>query len=278
MQPELPKIKPDALRPGDVLLSSDPNPISKLIKTINKSDYCHAALYNGDTVIEAVFGGVEKNNLQERIAAKEYMDAYRFVSGGYTLGDPGWPAEPVIRRADYYCETGQKYAYRELFFLMVLLRAQYGRISKRFWRYFVQNFLDLDELKEKFDLYIDRKEKDKEPVICSELVYRCFAEATADQKYKISIEPWDRRLFKSDQLGLRTTSADDLPKEEEEVIPYPKATLDLVDDYYQKRKSAGVPSKSRKNKKGRPDPVLDLVTPGDLQYSKNLKLIGRLEA
>lgn len=276
MQPELPKIKPDALRPGDVLLSSDLNPISKLIKTINKSDYCHAALYTGEAVIEAVFGGVEKSNLQERIADKEYMDVYRFVSGGNILGDPGWPAEPVIRRAEYYCKPGQKYAYRELFFLLVLLRAQYGRISKAIWRFFIQKYLSIPELKEKYELYIDRKEKDEEPVICSELVYRCFAEATADQKYKLSIQPWDRHISKSDPLGLRADSGSAMPAKK--IVVYPEETLAEVEDYYRKRKPARVPSKARKKKTTKPDPVLDLVTPRDLQFSKNLKLIGRLEA
>jgi hypothetical protein len=274
MQIEPRTITPDALRPGDVLLSLSLNPICKLIKTINKSDYSHAALYNGEVIVEAVFGGVIESSLEERIADEKYMDVYRFISdSGKTLGDPGWPAEPVIRRADYY--KGQNYAYEELFFLLVLLRAQYGRISKTLWRAFVQRYMRIPELKEKFEAYIDCKEKEKEPVICSEMVYRCFAEATPDQKYKLSIQPWDRRFSKSDPFSLRATSGDDMP--EQEIVAYPGAALALADDYYQKRKQAGVPSKSRKEKAGKLDPVLDLVTPRDLQCSKNLILVGRLE-
>jgi len=128
LRPTDPKrITTSDLLPGDILMSVGPasNALDTLITTIDQGDYSHASLYagrEGDThmVVEATQGGIKYEPIKVDLDAQVLVDAYRFVSrDGHHLGDPGWPAQPILDAAMKYVGAG--YSYSELFLAAVAL-------------------------------------------------------------------------------------------------------------------------------------------------------------
>ena len=52
------KVLPNQLQPGDVLLYHGTGFISDMIRLFDGSDYSHAALFNGQNVVEAIASGI----------------------------------------------------------------------------------------------------------------------------------------------------------------------------------------------------------------------------
>ena len=139
LRPQDPKWITDAdLVPGDVILSCGPStdPLDNLIKLVDQGDYSHTSLYIGinqdrndkyygqPMVVEATKAGIKYDPISVDLDAQDLVDVYRFVSpDGHYLGDPGWPAQPILDRAMSF--VGANYAYDELMLgAVVVLAAQ----------------------------------------------------------------------------------------------------------------------------------------------------------
>lgn len=176
-------IQPGKLEPCDVLLYYGTGWISDLIREFDGGPYSHAAIWNGKHVIEAGADGVKKRTLKTSVRGAKYVDVYRWIDDdGQPLGSAGYPPEPIVHRIEHYREEGDRYAYEALLLLALLTTARRvsADISPLLAR-ILRAFLD-----EAFSLLTDLMADGKEPMICSELVYRCYTEADAG-KYAIGI-------------------------------------------------------------------------------------------
>jgi hypothetical protein len=168
-------INPADLLPGDVLLMLGRSEISKLIAWCDDSLYSHVGLVlDADTLIEAATSGVRLASVRERIAARErfrYIDAYRPRDrGGRELSEHQLAA--LRRRAAHY--EGKPYAKDALLELGVVVAVR-GKLPQHpLARWLVRVALDhvVDE--------------QADGVVCSELVYRCFAEADTAPEQRIA--------------------------------------------------------------------------------------------
>lgn len=267
------KIKPQDLLPCDVLLYNSTSLISELIKMFDGSEYSHCAIYNNGNVLEAIAEGVKQRTLSVSVEGAKYVDVYRFISSdGKKIGDPAYPANPIIERIDYYKNEGDRYAYEQLLLLALLTSVR--RISIPFIGWLLRTILDTAA-----SILSKIISLGKEPMICSELVYRCFVEAGA--KYKLTIPGAD--TLKS--MNLLPSVAAYFPKTDlnDQIIDKEMAQLnsqiaEFLAMYSVSKKS--IPKsyedfsiESAVNLLAVPD----FVTPRDLKQSPNLYKVGTLE-
>lgn len=71
-------VQSDALRSGDILLSSSPNVLSLAIRAFTIAPVSHAAIYIGeDTIVEAVGSGIRRQSTAEVLADSQVVVAFR---------------------------------------------------------------------------------------------------------------------------------------------------------------------------------------------------------
>lgn len=183
-------IKQSDLKAGDVLLYHGTSPLSDLIRLFDGSKYSHTSIYDGEKVMEALDPGIVTRPVATSIADSTFVDAYRFISvpDKEPLGSAKCPDKPVRDRIAYYQANPQRYAYEQI--LLLALLAATRRIPVVSW---------IPGLSLVLRAILDRAAwvlaklmgGGKEPMICSELVYRCYAEATNDGKYALTIRGAD---------------------------------------------------------------------------------------
>jgi hypothetical protein len=162
--------------PGDILLHHNKGFISDLIRRFDGSQYSHASLvYNATTVAEANAHGVRVDPLGPAIAAGKYTDTYR-------LRREPPNCDPVLARARYYLGMGERYAFEELVFLALLCTVR--RIPlPRVVRVLLRKVLDAAA-----SLLNGILAAGRQPMICSEFVYRCYDEALPEPHDAYSID------------------------------------------------------------------------------------------
>ena len=168
------------LMPCDVLLYHSEATISQLIQWFDGSEYSHTSIYDGDMVVEAIEDGVRRRTLAVTMADTVYADVWRLRKEGHTIGSPALPAAPVLEVIEKYVAESDRYAYEEILLLALLCTSR--RLPLPFLRW---------ALDRAADLLVSMAENGKEPMICSELVYRCFSEA--GQEYEPRIRGVDIR-------------------------------------------------------------------------------------
>jgi hypothetical protein len=153
------------MTPGDILLHYNKGIVSDLIRFFDGSDYSHSSLvFDPQTVAESNAHGIGANPLPPAIAAGKYTDTYRLVSSPVAFG-------PVLARATYYVGIGDRYAFEALLFLAVLCTTR--RIPlPGIVRILLRKILDAAA-----NILNTLIAAGREPMICSEFVYRCFDEA-----------------------------------------------------------------------------------------------------
>lgn len=121
------KLVLDDLHPADILLSAGDSDIDKLIIALDQGDYSHVTQYIGKIsgkhmVVEATEHGIKYESTHVDMTAQTLVDVYRFVSpDGHKIGEPGWPAQPIIDAAMTY--VGGNYAYTDLLMVAAVLAA-----------------------------------------------------------------------------------------------------------------------------------------------------------
>ena len=159
------------LRPCDLLLYHGDSPVAHLIQWFNGSDYSHASIYDGAKVVEAIAEGVTSRDVAVSVSDSVYVDVWRLKKEGHFIGSHELPAAPVLEVLSSYAAEGARYAYEELLLLALLCMAR--RLPLPFLRWALDSAAALLE---------DLVDEQREPMICSELVFRCFSEA-GDEYY-----------------------------------------------------------------------------------------------
>jgi hypothetical protein len=257
------------LKPGDVLLMQGTALISKLICTFDQGRYSHAALYDGKNVVEMVSPGTTVRSLSESIADARFVDVYRYVSDdGRLLGSPGLDPAPLLKRIEWYEGQRERYGYEQIFLLAVLSATRsgaQGKLSPAMAR-ILRHILDTAA-----DKMAELIHAGKKPMICSELVYRCFTEA--EPPYAIHVRGADApRVAAAGLPGAETAGG-------EEQAFHREAASFLLNYAIAKGHNIatrGFPAAAVPADVVAASAVADFVTPHDLETSPNLQLVGSL--
>jgi hypothetical protein len=261
------RIPRNSLRAGDVLLYHGTGLISDLIRVFDGGPYSHASVYDGVGVLEALPQGTVVDPLNQSVSGALFVDVYRFISGdGTPLGQPGCETKPVLDRIGYYEQHHDRYGYEQILLLAVLCATRHpqpGTISP-IEALMIRRFLD-----QAAEVIANLIHAGKEPMICSELVYRCYTEAGAP--YEI--------IIRGSDVALRTAAAAGPPSPSELAL---QAEAVRFLNNYAIAKGHNVASQEFA-RASTPAAVVaaaavaDFVTPRDLETSPNLQKIGTLE-
>lgn len=246
------KIKPSELEPGDVILCRGKDMISDIISKMDGSPYSHATQYIGDyKICEADFDGILDVSLNKIKNEEKYGDVYRFNKSGHKFNNSDWKVEPVLEVGEKYVTDGTTYAFSHLILLSLIVltrRIPLPKIEAKIIRGLVD---------EATQLIFNLIDNGKTPMVCSELVYRCFSEALPQDKYILDIIYPN---FDETNLTLSDTPID---AELEE-------SLNKFNKVFEECK--------KKNIKlmGNCKIEASCISPRDLANSPDLELIGRL--
>jgi len=202
-------------------------------------------------VVEAIPEGVRRRALKTTMKDTIYADVWRLRKEGVFIGSPELPAEPVLEMIRRYVDEGDRFAYEEVVLLAILCTTR--RIPLPFLRW---------ALDRAAALLVRMVDGGKEPMACSELVYRCFDDA--GQEYHPRIRGVDIRA----KIEIQHP-----PAQPDEAI---RDADRLVTEFFDLYASA-------KHMETRDDLLMrameadpNFVTPKDLKKSPDFEKIGRL--
>lgn len=165
------------LEPGDVLLVRGTSLISRLIRVFDGSDVSHAAIYTGgetEDVAEVTGIGVHTSSLSKMLSDPhtEYVVVSRLAEPR-----PAGFVGSVLDRARHYLGRQERYAYEQIVLLALLGLSRMIPASPRF-RMLMRHVCDHAAAR----LLDIVRCRGKEPLICSEFVFRCYDEADGPSK------------------------------------------------------------------------------------------------
>lgn len=239
------------LCPCDVLLYHGDSTISHLIQWFSGSEYSHTSIYDGAMVLEAVADGVKKHTVEESVSSSVYVDVWRLKKEGHLIGSPELPVQPVLDIIATYAAEGARYAYEELLMLAFLCTTR--RVPLPFLRW------ALDKAAALLEELID---ENREPMICSELVFRCFSEAGSDYYPRIRGVDIRAKLETMHMPGRSIRS----------MSPADREVANFLKKYAEAKKLGSRDELLMAAREADPN----FVTPRDLKKSPDLSFIGRL--
>jgi hypothetical protein len=257
-------LKINDLQPGDVLLSFGHGWLSDAIRYLDGGRYSHAGFFDGVKIVEAAKAGIVYHDIPEDLKLQKYIHVYRYKGDkGDHLGSAEFPVKPLIDVATRYRDSGEKFAYQQLF-LMALLAISRKAPIPLFLKKLLRTVLD-----EAMGALNDVLQDNKQPVTCSELVYRIYDEAGPIQQYALTIEgviEMDKfkGLAKVSRAPVSMAAADD-----EDAAEFERLSQQFAQRYFQAKSLAAA-------KRPNPLVVADFVSPRDLETSENLEEIGPL--
>lgn len=269
------RIDIEDLRDGDVLLYYGTSLLSKMIMTLDGGNYSHAGIMRGGEVTEALGDGINHHSVATSVAGAKFVDVYRFTKNGGNLGDPQYPVQPLDDAAQAFEIAKNKYAYDELFLLAALCSTrQLAAIMKSpGMAMFVRDFLD--SAMEKLSNLMASGTK---PVICSEMVFRCFENAMPAGTYTLVIKGSDIPSAQAVQ-GIIAENPDAAAIQAQAAAflqNYSQAALGPAAPAVPAPIVAYAASISAYSAAISAFAVANFVTPHDLQDSPNLQLAGTL--
>lgn len=267
-------IKPTDLKVGDVFLYCKTDLVADMIKAFDGSEYSHAGIYYDGGVLEAIDEGVKKRSIKESVKKAKYVDVFRFTSldGHETIGGDSYPAQPLINCMKEYEDIGERYAYEQIILLAFLATIRKVKVPIASW--ILRTFLD-----NAMSILSKIMAAGKEPMICSELVYRCFD--GAGDKYRLTIRGADTVYLSLPDIPVDTGNDIQAHNLGESIVD---SESQLIEDFFANYAVA----RHRIDKKrisevsqapfsvAKSFAVADFVTPKDLKYSPNLQRVGTL--
>jgi hypothetical protein len=262
------------LQRGDVLLYHGASFVASMIRLLDGGDYSHASVYEGGgNVVEALSAGLARDEVATSVDGSLPVDVFRyFDQKGTVLGDPALPADPINHVIDTYMAEPHRYAYEDILLLALLTSTRRLPIG---WvpglELILRNILDSAA-----EVVSKLIAQGREPLICSEFVYRVFNEADPGGKYKIFI-------VGSDTAG--TASVQSLaaggPYAEATVRTVTPADAAALADLQLRaqsflRKYNVAKSVRTHDQVASTLAVANFVTPRDLQLSPNLHRLGTI--
>ena len=170
------------LQAADVLLFRGTGWLAKAIRFFDGTDFNHAGLYMGDpSVAEALKPGVVRQSLVESLKGRQRVIARRLINPPPTM-------TPVTAVAETVLAAGHRYAFEQLLLLALLCLTR--KLPMTPWlRPLVRKALDAAA-----GLLAGILGQGKEPMICSEFVYRCYDQALpeAQDVYALEINRFPR--------------------------------------------------------------------------------------
>src|SRR6266852_3566157 len=259
------RIDISSLRLGDVLLYHGTSFLSRLIRLFDGGSFSHSSIFDGIHVMEALGNGINIRTVQESVAGAPYVDVFRFNgAGGQQLGAPSLPSEPFKNAIQAFESTPERYAYEEILLLAVLgatrripLPPGVGVI--------VRNLLDSAA-----ELVGNLTAEGKQPVICSELVFRCYL--NAGENYKLLIRGADRT-----PTALWAYSTESASHTEVEQAQVAQSAQNFLARYALAKHPEAATSTLVTADAITALAVADFVTPHDLEVSPSLLRLGTLQ-
>lgn len=174
-------ISPDDLAGADVILYRGEGWLSRAIQFFDGTEMSHASLYLGDGFVgEALGGGLQRRSLATSIGTGHpRVVARRMKQTPSTF-------IPVLRHAEGLLADGQRYGYEQLLLLTFLALTRKLKVTPVL-RALLRKVLDSAA-----SLVARLTAAGREPMICSEFVYRCYDEAlpASDDEYTIEVNPY----------------------------------------------------------------------------------------
>ena len=281
-----PKITPADMKPGDVILSKggtsnlEGELLDMLILALDQGDYTHSSIWDGEYVIEALTTGVQiKDPLQMTLDNQVLVDVYRAEFGGHQVGTEGWPPEPILDAARAY--KGYDYGYSKLVLAgIVLLTSEIpdDPTVEIIVRLFTSKVM------EEIEEWLGKENT----MICSELVAQGYYDAAGDplHKYGIPISIGDHHHIQlSPHQHQATLAAMSTGSEKDANLAQfheVRAELARLFNEASEEKVTQLTTLAARTKPvtvigGSPELSASFVTPGDLQRSPALKLVGTLK-
>jgi hypothetical protein len=155
----------DDLLPADVLIFDIPGTFGQIVSSFDGEHCNHATLYLGNNqVAEAVPEGVTRNPLNQGAWRSREVLVRRY----------GVPVDvlPVLERAEHYLEIGSRYAYGQLLLCAGICLLRQSGATDPFAK-----MIETWVMSQAAKFVQSLQDHDKKPMICSELVYRCYEEA-----------------------------------------------------------------------------------------------------
>ncbi|WP_372408269.1 hypothetical protein [Streptomyces luteireticuli] len=167
---------PQQIRPGDVVLTRGTEAVSRAICLMDDSEVSHAALALGDGTLAEVTG--EGLHTISFARAREGHD----LVVGRTLTAPADMA-PVLGVARRHLDAGRtSYAHQQIVLLAVLCVTRRVPLPPG-GRRLVRTVLD-----QAAAAVNAMAERGRQPMICSEFVFRCHAEARPAEPYALKVD------------------------------------------------------------------------------------------
>jgi hypothetical protein len=163
------------LRGADVFLYRGTGWVPELIRFFDGTDFSHAGLYLGrEAVGEALGNGLVQTTLVQSITGRKRV-LVRRLKQDVTL-------QPVLDRAQTYIAQGPRYAYEQILLLAFLALTRKLPVAVSL-RALLRSILDRAA-----QVVSGIVGLGKEPMICSEFVYRCYDEAAPEAAHLYSLE------------------------------------------------------------------------------------------
>lgn len=250
------------LRPADVLMVRGTTTLSRLIRQFDGGSYSHVALWDGAQVIEAVREGVVARPAATSFRRLDVVDVFRHVPVLGADDESGRMQAAVGEAARAMAAQGQRYATEQLLLLAVLSLVRRADLPPQHRR-LMRSVADRAAAR-----LADLAEAGREPMICSELVYRAFAQAEPAGQWTLgisrSVAPAGDGPGDDFSAVSERRASDGATRDESPVAGVDAARDRLIEALAQVRPPADA----------RVEP--DFVTPADLEHSPSLRRIGRL--
>ena len=163
---------------GDVLLYRSDTWIARQIRRLDGTEVSHAGLYMGDGMVaEALIkGGLDTQPVADSVKGSDWVAVYRMKP------TPG-PMTPVLNVARMYLDQNNRYGYGQILLLAGICLTRKLDWDNWLLRRIVRLAFDMSTtLLEKF------RQEGKEPMICSEFVFRTYDEALHEPEDPYSLE------------------------------------------------------------------------------------------
>ncbi|NMH28727.1 C40 family peptidase [Flavobacterium silvaticum] len=159
---------PKNLRDADILLYRGTSWLAKAIRFFDGTDYNHTSIFVGnDQVVEAVAKGVTRRTIDESIHDAVKVSVFRLLQRPDDMS-------PVIAVVPRY--EGNRYGYEQLLLLALICSMRSVRVNNVVARFFRR------VLEGAAGALLNLTAGNRQALICSEFVYRCYDEALPEIK------------------------------------------------------------------------------------------------
>ncbi|MGI9077454.1 MAG: hypothetical protein ACR2G6_09010 [Gemmatimonadaceae bacterium] len=158
------------LQPGDIMLYRGKSLLAKAIRLFDGTDVNHAAICLPNRQIgESIKQGVVSRDVDTSLTGNEFVKVRR-------LKDLPPDMSPVMGVADNYLSQGQRYAYEQILLLAFLGLTRKPKMTP-ILRALLRTVLDAAAVALNKLVAGAVGDGNRQPMICSEFVYRCYDEA-----------------------------------------------------------------------------------------------------